>query len=86
MIAKVTVKTGKAFALWNQAVQERVSFTSAVLGNMKEVKLLGLTNRWATDIRGYRVAELERSKDARIYSVYRLTLSKFSHTHHYVSK
>ena len=54
-----------------------MSLTSSILGNMKEVKLLGLTDRWATDIQDYRVKELELSKKARILSVYRLLLGRY---------
>lgn len=55
-----------------------MSLTSSILGNMKEVKLLGLTDRWATDIQDHRVKELDLSKKARILSVYRLVLGKHS--------
>ncbi|EHL02078.1 putative Uncharacterized ABC transporter ATP-binding protein/permease [Glarea lozoyensis 74030] len=42
---------------------------------MKEVKLLGQTDRWGKDIQAHRVEELELSKKARILSVYRLVIS-----------
>lgn len=54
-----------------------MSLTSSILGNMKEVKLLGLTDRWATDIQDSRVKELELSKKARILSTYRLVLGSY---------
>jgi len=41
---------------------------------MREVKLLGLTDRWIIDIQDSRVKELELSKKARILSTYRLVL------------
>lgn len=81
VVFRITPLVGTSFATWNKGVQERVSLTSAVLGNMKEVKLLGLTNRWAVDIQAHRVRELDLSKKARILSVYRVFLSKFSKTH-----
>ena len=78
VIFVIAPRTGKAAATWNKGVQERVSLTSAVLGNMKEVKLLGLTDRWSEDIQNHRVEELVLSKKYRTQSVYRLTLSKYT--------
>jgi ATP-binding cassette subfamily C (CFTR/MRP) protein 1 len=77
VIMRITPLFGIAVGGWNKGVEERVSFTSAVLGNMKEVKLLGLTDRWSADIQAYRVEELELSKKARIFSVYRFALCKY---------
>jgi ATP-binding cassette subfamily C (CFTR/MRP) protein 1 len=45
---------------------------------MKEVKLLGLTDRWSKEIQSHRVQELELSKKARILSVYRLVICEFN--------
>ena len=55
-----------------------MSLTSSILSNMKEVKLLGLTDRWAMDIQDYRIRELDLCKKARILSVYRLILGECS--------
>jgi hypothetical protein len=44
---------------------------------MKEVKLLGLTDRWAIDIQDYRVKELNLSKKARTLSLYRFVLGRY---------
>jgi ATP-binding cassette subfamily C (CFTR/MRP) protein 1 len=74
VIFKLSPLIGEAFASWNKGIQERVSLTSSILGSMKEVKLLGLTDRWARDIQARRVEELELSKKARILSVYRLVI------------
>ncbi len=77
VIFRISPLVGRAFAGWNKGIQERVSLTSSILGNMREVKLLGLTDRWATDIQESRVQELELSKKARILSTYRLVLGTF---------
>lgn len=74
VIIRISPLIGKSFASWNKGIEERVSLTSSILGNTKEVKLLGLTNRWASDIQAHRVEELELSKKARILSVYRLVI------------
>jgi hypothetical protein len=76
-IFRISPFVGRAFAAWNKGIEERVSLTSSILGNMKEVKLLGLTDRWAMDIQDYRVKELNLSKKARILSVYRLVLGEY---------
>ncbi|TVY60887.1 ABC transporter FUM19 [Lachnellula suecica] len=75
---RISPLIGRAFAAWNKGIQERVSLTSSILGNMKEVKLLGLTERWAAEIQNQRVKELELSKKARILSVYRLVIIRIS--------
>jgi hypothetical protein len=46
-VIRLTKLIGPAQAAWNRSVQERVSLTSLILGNMKEVKLLGLIERWS---------------------------------------
>jgi len=73
----ITPPIGRAAASWNMGVQERVSLTTLILGNMKEVKLLGLTDRWSDDIHDMRIKELELSKKARKLSTIRLTLSQY---------
>jgi hypothetical protein len=78
-IFKITPLIGKAAATWNKGVQERLSLTSLILGNMKEIKLLGLTDRWARDLHDMRVRELDLSKKARTLSTIRLTLSAYPH-------
>lgn len=55
--------------MWNAAIQERVGVTSSVLGQMKEVKLLGLTQRWSHDIHALRVKELELNASYRKFIV-----------------
>ncbi|KAE8441372.1 hypothetical protein EG329_005475 [Mollisiaceae sp. DMI_Dod_QoI] len=78
VIFRISPLVGRAFAAWNKGIEERVSLTSSILGNMREVKLLGLTDRWAMDIQVSRVKELEFSKKARILSTYRLVLGRVS--------
>ncbi|OBT87528.1 hypothetical protein VE02_03750 [Pseudogymnoascus sp. 03VT05] len=52
-------------ALWNKAVQHRVTVTSTALGSIKGIKLMGLTEHMAHQIQDLRVAELELSKAFR---------------------
>lgn len=56
---------GPTQGVWVKAVQERVATTSAILANMKEVKLLGLSGRKASEIQALRSDELEISKKFR---------------------
>lgn len=52
-------------ALWNNAVQHRVAVTSAALGSIKGIKLMGLTEHMAHQIQDLRVVELDLSKAFR---------------------
>lgn len=56
---------GPAQGVWVKSVQDRVAKTSAILANMKEVKLLGLSGRWASEIQASRDYELYLSKRFR---------------------
>ncbi|KOS41507.1 hypothetical protein ACN38_g7613 [Penicillium nordicum] len=50
---------------WLQATEKRINFTSHVLGSIKNVKFLGLTEMIKKSIEGLRIDELEISKKFR---------------------
>ncbi|KAH8594448.1 putative ABC multidrug transporter [Bisporella sp. PMI_857] len=69
---------GPAQGVWMDAVQNRVSMTSSIIGSMKEVKLLGLANTWLRGIQNMRVHELNLSKKFRMLIVYMNVLGNAS--------
>ncbi|OAR00109.1 hypothetical protein LLEC1_04813 [Akanthomyces lecanii] len=60
--------------LWLEAVQRRVNFTAKVLSHMKQVKMLGLSDKMQQIIRKFRVAEIDRSKKLRRLSSFNICL------------
>lgn len=56
---------GPTKGIWNAAVQKRVGVTSSALGNMKGLKLMGMTDIVSSDIQNLRVKELDLSKKFR---------------------
>ncbi|RDW69977.1 hypothetical protein BP5796_08374 [Coleophoma crateriformis] len=77
-IMKLTAYIGPAQVTWNKGVQERVSVTSAMLGNMKEVKLLGLTDFYSQRIKSLRSKELNLAKRTRSLGSMKITLMSIS--------
>jgi len=69
---------GPAMKVWGDAIQKRVSTTSAIIASIKEVKLLGLVFSWSRDIQALRVVELDLSKKFRMFIVYMNVLGNFS--------
>jgi hypothetical protein len=61
----IAMAIGKRRIRWNEAIQARVSLTSAVLQQMKGIKLLGLTDYVQRKIQSKRVTELDQSKGYR---------------------
>ncbi|KAL7953090.1 P-loop containing nucleoside triphosphate hydrolase protein [Trichoderma compactum] len=61
---------GPAMKAWNEAIQQRITTTSSVIGSIKEVKMLGRASSWADSIQLLRVAELQRSKKFRRFITY----------------
>ncbi|EHK26512.1 uncharacterized protein TRIVIDRAFT_20223, partial [Trichoderma virens Gv29-8] len=61
---------GPAMKAWNEAIQQRITTTSSVIGSIKEVKMLGKTSSWTDSIQLLRVAELQRSKKFRKFITY----------------
>jgi hypothetical protein len=49
----------------SKASQKRISTTSKVLGSMREVKMLGMINRWFESIHQLRMVQLDKSKRFR---------------------
>ncbi|ETS81268.1 hypothetical protein PFICI_06270 [Pestalotiopsis fici W106-1] len=50
---------------WIQTMQKRINFTSEILGFMTNIKMLGLANKMASNIRDMRQDEMETSKKFR---------------------
>ncbi|KAM0816280.1 putative ABC transporter FUM19 [Seiridium cardinale] len=69
---------GPARAMWNQAVQKRVSSTSSMLSQIKGLKMMGLTDYIAKSIQGLRASELELSKRFRAFIVKIVVIANFS--------
>lgn len=65
LLAKSTASTKMA---WIQASQERVTATSSTLGNIKWIRLSGLSSAAFSMIERLRAHELEVSKEFRLYT------------------
>ena len=50
---------------WLEAVQDRINYTSEILGSMKSVKILGLINQLTQKVHDSRSVEIEKSKKYR---------------------
>ncbi|EAW08899.1 putative ABC transporter [Aspergillus clavatus NRRL 1] len=61
---------------WNEAVQTRIDVTARTLGQMKELKLLGLTDKLTTLIQKLRTAEIRISTKYRIKLMMILSISQ----------
>jgi ATP-binding cassette subfamily C (CFTR/MRP) protein 1 len=68
----VTARFGKAQKLWSEKVQRRVAVTSSMLGDMKAVKMLGLSTVLEEVITKLRVTELLTSHMFRRLSVWKI--------------
>lgn len=51
--------------IWLEAIERRITATTAMLGAMKGVKMCGLTDILATNLQALRVEELQISKKFR---------------------
>jgi hypothetical protein len=63
---------------WMQAVQKRVAYTSDVLGSIKGMKMLGLTEMITGNLQDLREQELQKSKRFRHVQIVNITLGMFS--------
>jgi ATP-binding cassette subfamily C (CFTR/MRP) protein 1 len=63
---------------WMQAVQKGVAYTSDVLGSIKDMKMLGLTNMITGNVQDLREQELQKSKHFRHAQIVNITLGTFS--------
>ncbi|RDW68609.1 hypothetical protein BP5796_09266 [Coleophoma crateriformis] len=75
---KVAARSGPLQKLWNQATQERVAFTSSILNAPKGFKMLGLIEIFSNMIQALRVEEMERSKGARLFVMWRNVVANLS--------
>ncbi|KAK6835260.1 hypothetical protein RU639_002156 [Aspergillus parasiticus] len=66
---------GRGRREWNQAVQKRVTHTSAFLNLIKEIRMLGLTETISNRIQQLRVTELDLSKRFRVMTAWSSFLS-----------
>lgn len=61
---------GPARMEWNAQVQKRVATTSSMLGQIKGIKMMGLSNRISSLIQSLRIIELDTSKAFRMFFVW----------------
>ncbi|CAI7598161.1 unnamed protein product [Penicillium glandicola] len=76
----LAVACGKAQGIWLEAVEERVTVTSRVLGVMKNIKMTGLTETISNSLRDLRSAEIDASFPFRLYETLGITLGYASST------
>ncbi|KAH7420082.1 putative multidrug resistance protein, partial [Cadophora sp. MPI-SDFR-AT-0126] len=72
---QVTKLIGPRQRNWIAAVQTRVGMTSSMLGSMKSVKMMGLSNVLSKTLQNQRVRELNLSKKFRVMGLWRMILS-----------
>jgi ATP-binding cassette subfamily C (CFTR/MRP) protein 1 len=70
----VTKRIGPRQAQWVKAIQRRVGITSSLLGSMKSVKMMGLSNTLFDTLDSHRIRELNMSKRFRVMNLWRLLL------------
>jgi len=56
-------------AAWNQATQERIAATSAVLSSIKSIKIMGFAKYIFSDIQALRDNEIQQSRRFRQFTV-----------------
>lgn len=61
---------------WLQATEKRINFTTAVLGSIRNVKFLGLTETMRDMIEAFRVDELTISKNFRRLQTVRVCMGR----------
>ncbi|KAJ5587013.1 P-loop containing nucleoside triphosphate hydrolase protein [Penicillium hispanicum] len=74
----LAIASGKAQGTWLEAVEERVSATSNVLGVMKNIKMTGLAAVVSNNLRALREREIKASTPFRLYTVINVTVSYVS--------
>ncbi len=73
----VAKRIGPRQAQWVKAIQKRVGVTSSMLGSMKSVKMMGLSDTMFETLDSYRVRELKLSKHFRWMSLGRMILCAY---------
>ena len=63
--------------VWLEAVQRRINYTSEILGSMRNVKLLGLTDQMSSNIDQLRSSEIGISKRYRKVQALNISLGQF---------
>lgn len=72
--SKVSARFGLAQRQWVERVQKRVSVTASMLGDMKTVKLLGLSMVYENTISRLRKVELNTSETFRTLLVWQMNI------------
>lgn len=72
---KVAGRVGTRQKEWVAAIQRRVGITSSMLGSMKSVEMMGLSDKLGETLQGQRLRELEISKKFRLMGLFRMILS-----------
>lgn len=65
-------------AMWLEAIERRITATTAMLSSMKGVKMCGLTTTLSQTIQGLRVEEMRISKKFRKLLIWNMAFSKGS--------
>jgi ATP-binding cassette subfamily C (CFTR/MRP) protein 1 len=65
-------------ALWLNAIEQRISATTAMLGSMKGIKMTGLRSVLFKSIHGLRINELDISKGFRRLLIWNMALGKYT--------
>jgi ATP-binding cassette subfamily C (CFTR/MRP) protein 1 len=88
----VSNRIGPAQAAWSECVQKRIAVTSGMLGNMKAVQMLGMTDILEKAITELRELELRTSERFRALLIWQILLGKgccYMQSHgvtHYIRK
>ena len=64
-------------ALWLEAIEKRISATSAMLGSMKGVKMCGLKQTLLTNLHNLRIEELNVSKKFRKLLIWNMGFGEY---------
>jgi ATP-binding cassette subfamily C (CFTR/MRP) protein 1 len=70
----VAKRIGPRQRIWVAAIQRRVGITSSMLGSMKSVKMMGLSDNLFDTLHNLRIRELNLMKKFRVMFLWRLLL------------
>jgi len=74
----IAARFGPAQRAWVERVERRVAVTASMLGDMKAVKMLGLSNALEKIITQLRVAEMKTSERVRGLFVWQIIIGKWN--------
>ncbi|KAI1272257.1 P-loop containing nucleoside triphosphate hydrolase protein [Xylaria sp. FL0933] len=74
LAGQIADKVSKSQKTWLEAIQTRINFTSEILGSMKNVKMLGLTEQMFNMIQDLRSDEIAKSKKYRQVQSYYVSI------------